>query len=190
MVMNMDQSDAQESLAGGMAHSHEERHAILKERARILAREQGKAVDERGFLEIIQFRLASEIYGVESAFVREVYPLRDFTPLPGAPPFVVGIVNVRGQIISVVDLKKFFNLPERGLGDLNKVIIIRDDRMEFGILADAILGVGQVFLDAIQALPLTVSEIGAEYMRGVTADRVIILDAEKILGDERIIVKD
>jgi purine-binding chemotaxis protein CheW len=55
-------------------------------------------------------------------------------------------------------------------------------------MADAILGVGPVFLDAIQALPLTVSEIGAEYMRGVTADRVIILDAEKILGDGNIVV--
>jgi len=188
--MNMDQSDVQEALAGRIAHSHEERHAILKARARVLAREQGKAVDERGFLEIIQFCMASETYGVESAFVREVYPLKDFTPLPGVPTFVVGIVNVRGQILSVVDLKKFFNLPDKGLGDLNKVIILRDDRMEFGILADAILGVGPVSLDAIQALPLTVSEIGAEYMRGVTADRVIILDAEKILGDERIIVHE
>jgi purine-binding chemotaxis protein CheW len=190
MVMNTDQSDVQEAPAGRIAHSHEEMHAILKARARELAREQGKAVDERGFLEIIRFRMASETYGVESAFVREVYPLKDFTPLPGAPPFVVGIVNVRGQILSVIDLKKFFNLPDKGLGDLNKVIILRDDRMEFGILADAILGVGQVSLDAIQALPLTVSEIGAEYMKGVTADRVIILDAERVLGDERIIIHD
>jgi len=163
---------------------------VLRARARELAKEHEEKIDERKFLEIIRFRMASETYGVESAFVREVFPLRDITPLPGAPPFVVGIVNVRGQILSVVDLKKFFNLPDKGLGDFNKVIILRDDRMEFGILADAILGVGPVSLDAIQALPLTVSEIGAEYMRGVTADRVIILDAGKILRDERIIVHD
>jgi purine-binding chemotaxis protein CheW len=186
--MNTDQSDTQKELNGGIALSLRERRAIFKARARVLARAQGKAVDERGFLEIIRFRMASETYGVESAFVREVYPLKDFTPLPGVPPFVVGIVNVRGQILSVVDLKKFFNLPDKGLGDLNKVIILRDDRMEFGILADAVLGVGQISLDAIRPLPLTVSEIGAEYMRGVTADRVIILDAEKILGDGNIVV--
>jgi purine-binding chemotaxis protein CheW len=167
-----------------------DKKAILRARARELAKEQEEEMDEQKFMEIIQFRMASETYGVESAFVREVYPLKDFTPLPGAPPFVVGIVNVRGQILSVVDLKKFFNLPDKGLGDLNKVIILRDDRMEFGILADAILGVGPVSLDAIQALPLTVSEIGAEYMRGVTADRVIILDAGKILGDKRIIIHE
>jgi purine-binding chemotaxis protein CheW len=167
-----------------------DKKAILKARARELAKEQEEKIDEQKFLEIIRFRMASETYGVESAFVREMYPLKDFTPLPGVPPFVLGIVNIRGQILSVVDLKKFFNLPERGLGDLNNVIILRDDRMEFGILADVILGVVHFSLDAIQALPLTVSEIGAEYLRGVTSDRVIILDAEKILGDKRIIVND
>jgi purine-binding chemotaxis protein CheW len=166
------------------------KQSILRERARVLARETGKDAVAGESTEIIRFRMANEIYGVESAFVREVYPLRDFTALPGVPPFVLGIVYIRGQILSVVDLKKFFNLPEKGLGNLNKVIILRNDRMEFGILADAILGVGPVRIDAIQALPMTISEIGAEYLRGVTSDRVIILDAEKILGDKRIIVND
>ena len=173
-----------------MAYSNEERHAILKARARILACETRKDAAAGESIDIVRFSMAYETYGVESAFIREVYPLRDFTVLPGVPPFFFGIVNIRGQILSVVDLKKFFNLPERGLGDLNKVIILRDDRMEFGILADVILSVGPVSLDAIQVLPLTVSEIGVEYLRGVTADGVIILDAEKILGDERIIVHD
>jgi len=188
--MKMDQSDTQEILAGSMARPNEEKHAILKARARILAREPGNETPAGESIEIIQFRMASETYGVESAFVREVYPLRDFTALPGVPPFVLGIVNIRGQILSVVDLKKFFNLPDSGLGDLNNVIILRDDRIEFGILADAILGFGRIYIDALQDLPLTVSDIGAEYLKGVTSDRVIILDAEKILGDERIIVQD
>jgi purine-binding chemotaxis protein CheW len=167
-----------------------DKKSVLKARARALAQEPEKIVEDQNFLEIIRFQMASEIYGVESSFVREVYPLKDFTSLPGVPPFVLGIVNIHGQILSVVNLKKFFNLPERGLGDLNKVIILRNDRMDFGILADIIIGVGPISLDSIQALPLTVSEIGAEYLKGITADRVIILDAEKILEDERIIVHD
>ena len=120
--------------------------------------------------------------------MREAYPLKDFTPLPGVPPFVLGIANVRGQILSIIDLKKFFDLPEEGLGQLNKLIILRDEQMEFGILADEILGARSIALDAIQAAPPTISGIGAEYLRGVTAERVIILDGEKILNDERIIV--
>jgi purine-binding chemotaxis protein CheW len=168
--------------------SAEETRSILKARARVLAREP-KQKDAAGeFLEIIEFRLASETYAIESAFVREVHPLKDLTPLPGTPPFVLGIVNVRGQILSVVDLKRFLDLPHKGLGDMNKMIIVGNDRMEFGILADAILGVRPIPLNAIQPSPLTVSGIGAEYVKGVTGEREIILDAEEILGDEKIIV--
>lgn len=179
---------AGEALAQGAEPSPEEQRSILKARARSLAREPERADAAREFLDILAFRLASETYGIESAFVREVYPLKDFTPLPGTPPFVLGIVNVRGQILSVVDLKKFFNLPDKGLGELNKVIIIRDDRMEFGILADVILGTYSIPLETIQPPLPTITGIGAEYLKGVTADRVILLDADRILGDEKIVV--
>ena len=179
---------AGEALAQGAEPSPEEQRSILKARARALAREPVRADAAQEFLDIIEFRLASETYGIESAFVREVHPLKDFTPLPGTPPFVLGIVNVRGQIVSVVDLKRFFSLPDKGLGELNKVIIIRDDRMEFGILADAILGTYSIPLEAIQPPLPTVTGIGAEYLKGVTGDRVIILDADRILGDEKIVV--
>jgi purine-binding chemotaxis protein CheW len=161
--------------------------SILKARARALAQEPAQAGAQE-FLEIIEFRLASETYGLESTFVREVYPLKDITPLPGAPPFVLGIANVRGQILSVVDLKKFFHLPDKGLGQLNQLIILRNEQMEFGILADAILDAHSIALDTLQSAPLTVSGIGEEYLRGVTGEGVILLDAEKILGDEKIIV--
>ena len=164
--------------------------AILKARARLLAQEPPKAALAGTFLEIIEFRLASETYGIESMFVREIHTLRDFTPLPGVPAFVIGIANIRGQIISVVDLKKFFNLPDKGLGELNKVIIIRNKRMEFGILADAVLGTRSVPLEAIQAPPATVTGIGAEYSKGITGARIIVLDAQKILDDGKMIVNE
>ena len=176
------------ALARDAAPSMVEQHAILRGRARAFAREAHQVGTAGESLDIIEFRLASETYGIASAFVREVSPLKDVTPLPGTPPFVLGIINVRGQIFSVVNLKKFFNLPERGLGELNQVIILRDNRMEFGILADAILGMYTIPLDAIQPSPSTVTGIGAAYLRGVTAERVIILDAAHILHDEQIII--
>jgi purine-binding chemotaxis protein CheW len=181
---------ASEALAQGAAPSPEEQRSTLKVRARALALEPEQADAAWEFIDIIEFRLASEIYGIESAFVREVYPLKDFTPLPGTPAFVLGIVNVRGQILSIIDLKKFFNLPDKGLGQLNKVIIIRDDRMEFGILADAILGTYSIPLEAIQPPLPTVTGIGAEYLKGVTGECVIILEAERILCDEKIVVHE
>ncbi|HLA28974.1 MAG TPA: chemotaxis protein CheW [Syntrophales bacterium] len=179
---------AQESLERGATPSPQEKGAILKARARILARDRSEVDGARKFLDIIEFSLAGETYGIESEFVREVYPLKDFTPLPGTPPFVLGIVNVRGQILSVLDLKKFFSLPEKGLGQLNKVIIIHNDLMEFGVLADNVLDARPIPLETIQAAPPTVTGIGAAYLKGVTGGRMIVLDAEKILGDEKIIV--
>ena len=138
--------------------------------------------------EVVEFSLASETYAFEAAFVREVYPLKDYTPIPGVPPFVLGIVNVRGQIMSVIDLKKFFDLPAIGLGQLNKLIILRGEQMELGILADDILGARSIDLETLQSAPSTVSGIGAQYLRGVTAERVVVLDAAKLLHDDQIIV--
>lgn len=177
------------ALEQGAVYTLEQKQSILKARAKELAVEMEADVS-REFVEIVTFRLASETYGIETAFVREVYPLKDYTALPGTPAFVLGIINVHGQILSVIDLKKFFNLPERGLADLNKVIILRSALMEFGILADAILGTQRISPEMIQASPATISGIGAEYMKGIAESGVIILDAAKILGDKRIIVHE
>lgn len=180
---------AGEELEDNGARTAEEKRSILRARARALAREPERITLAQEFLPIIEFRLASETYGIESTFVREVYSLKDFTPLPGTPSFVLGVFNARGKILSIVDLKKFFNLPEKGLGQLNKVIVLRNAKMEFGIVVDELIGARLIALDAIQDSPPTVTGIGAVNLRGVTGERVIILDAEKILGDEKMIVR-
>jgi purine-binding chemotaxis protein CheW len=179
----------EKSLDGGAAPSPEEKSAVLKARARVLAREPEEDTGPQESIEIIEFRLGGETYGIASAFVREVYPLKDFTPLPGTQAFVLGIMNVRGQILSVVDIKAFFNLPQKGLGDLNKVIILGDGLMEFGIVADQILGAHGIATDSIMASPAAVSGIGAEYLKGITGEGVIILDAQAILDDKEMIVQ-
>jgi len=178
----------QESLTQKITIPTEEKHAILKARAQALAAEKKDETAQNEYIEIVVFQLASESYGIESTFIREVYPLKDFTILPGTPPFVLGIINVRGQIVSVIDLKKFFNLPEKGLGELNKVIIVQNKRMEFGILADIIHGTRLISTEKIQAPPISTSGIGIGYFRGISNDHIIILDVEKILEDEKIVV--
>jgi purine-binding chemotaxis protein CheW len=175
-------------LAQDAQPSPEARRSILKERARALAHDQDSASEAGEMLDVILFQLAAETYAIESVFVREVYPLRDFTTLPGLPAFVLGIVNVRGQIVSVVNLKTFFGLPDRGLGELNKLIIIRNDGMEFGILADLMLGTVSIPVESIQPPLPGISDIGAAYLRGVTAERVVILDGDRILRDESIVI--
>lgn len=179
---------ARKALAQGAAPSAHEKRAILRRRARALAQEPAQVSLGTALLEIVEFRLGTETYGFEAAFVREVYPLKAFTPLPGVPPFVLGIVNVRGQILSIIDLRKLFEMPERGLRQLNKLLILRNEQMEVGIMADDILGARSIALDALQAAPPTIAGTGAQYLRGITADRVILLAAEGLLNDRQLIV--
>jgi purine-binding chemotaxis protein CheW len=174
----------------GWTPSQDEGKAILKARAKALAREPEASDGGGETIELVEFLLAQEHYGIESAYVREVCPLRHLTRVPCTPAFVLGIINVRGQILSVVDLKKFFDLPEKGLTELNKVIIIYNESMEFGILADRILAVRSLRVEEIQPAPATLSGIGAEYLRGIARDRLVVLAAEKILADRNLVVHE
>jgi purine-binding chemotaxis protein CheW len=177
------------ALERGFSPGAEERKKILKARADLLARPY-EAAQVGEVIEIVEFVLADERYGLESNFVREVYPLKDYTPLPCTPPFVLGLLNVRGRIISVIDIRKFFDMPGKGIGDLNKAIIIHDRNMEFGVLADSILGVRDVALRDIQPPLPTLTGIRKEYLRGVTGERMVVLDAKKLLTDKKIIVHE
>jgi purine-binding chemotaxis protein CheW len=172
------------------APTAEDTQRILKERAQELAREPARAESADESIEVIEFLLAHERYAVESEHVREAYPLEELTPLPCTPAFVLGIVNVRGEILSVIDLKKFFDLPEKGLTDLNKVIVLESENMVFGIVADAISGVRRIPRADIQPSLPTLTGIREDYLLGVTAERVVILDAEKLLNDEKLIVNE
>ncbi|MDD5765408.1 MAG: chemotaxis protein CheW [Candidatus Marinimicrobia bacterium] len=176
------------NLEQGSSPSPEKMKKILKERAKALASEPAPKKVAADYIEIVEFILSDEKYGIESAFIREVCPLKDFTPLPGTPPFILGIINFRGQILSVTDLKKFFDLPEKGISDLNRLIIVYNDKMEFGILADAVIGVKKIALDEIQSTLPIFSDMRVQYLKGVTTERLIILDIDKILSDDKIFV--
>jgi purine-binding chemotaxis protein CheW len=163
---------------------------ILQVRARTLAQEPEARAESENFLEVLEFSLAYERYALETSWVREVYPLKELTPLPCTPAFVLGIINVRGQILAVIDLKRFFNLPDQGLSDLNKVIILRRRGLEVGLLADAVAGVRSIPWSALQASLPTLEGLSPDYLKGITPEALIILDAEKILTDPRLIVHE
>jgi len=162
---------------------------ILRERALKLAREP-EPEESAPRLELVEFLLSGERYAIESGFIREVYPLKELTPLPCTPPFVLGIVNIRGKILSVLDLRRFFELSDQGLSDLNKVLVLHQGGMEFGLLADAIVGVRTLKVRELKPTLPTLTEIRGEYLKGVTKERLVVLDAGKLLGDRRLVVHD
>jgi len=177
---------AQQLLDDAFTPSPERRRAILAARAAALAAEP--APPSGAAFDALAFTLAREQYALERHWVREVYPLRDFTPLPGTPPFVLGIVHQRGRIVSVLDLKRFFELPTLGLSDLNKVIVLADGTMEFGILADTVVGVRTLLHDDLQPPLPTLTGIRADYLKGITRQREVVLDGGRLLSDPAIVV--
>jgi len=181
---------ARAAMERGWAPDAEEAKRLLKARARALAREPAKDEADDDYIEVVEFVLAYEQYAVETRHVREIHPLEHLTPLPCTPAFVLGIVNVRGEILSVIDLRKFFDLPEKGLTDLNKVIVLESENMLFGVLADAVIGARRVRVADIQPSLPTLTGVREAYLMGVTAERTVILDAEKLLADETIVVQE
>ena len=172
------------------APTAEETKRVLEERAKALAREPARAEAADEWIEIVEFTLAHERYAIASEHVREVYPLEELTPLPCTPTFVLGIVTLRGEILSIIDIKEFFDLPKKGLTDLNKVIVLESEGMIFGMVADAIGGVRRIRRADIQPPLPTLTGIREDYLQGVTAERVVVLDAEKLLNDEKLIVNE
>jgi purine-binding chemotaxis protein CheW len=141
---------------------------------------EARATEE---IEVIEFCLGEERYGIESSVVREVFPLNELVIVPCTPSFVLGIINIRGEIVSVVDLKKLFELPERGITDLKRVLLLEGKGMLFGILVDQLFGVRTLAIDAIQnSLPVFGGR-RTDYLRGITKDRLVVLDGNKLVAD-------
>lgn len=177
------------AVESGGAPDAQETARILAARAQAMATPSLVEADSET-IEVIEFLLSGERYGMAFTYVREVLPLLDLTRLPCTPAFVLGIVNLRGEIVSVVDLRKFFDLPENGLGDLNKIIVLHSAAMTFGILADSVAGVRTVPWSELQPALPTLTGVREQYLLGVTGDPMVILDAAKLLADPRIVIEE
>lgn len=179
------------SEAGASRLSEAGKKQILRERARRFASAPADGPDKKtDTLECVEFSLAHERYALETFHVREICALNDLTPVPLTPSFVLGIMNLRGGVLSVINLKRFFELPEKGITDLNKVIVLGSPEMEFGVLADSITGVRAVGTDELTPGLVTLTGIREDYLKGVTPDRLIVLDGGRLLSDKNMIVRD
>lgn len=157
---------------------------LLRSRAVQLAREgEDEGSSQEVCLELIAFMLAAERYAVEVRHVAGVQTLRELAAVPCTPPFVAGIINVRGSILPVVDLRRLLDLPGRGIVDLHHVILVRDEGMEFGLLADLVEGMVRLPVSLLQTGPQGGAESPGRYLKGVTSDCLVVLDLEKLMRD-------
>jgi purine-binding chemotaxis protein CheW len=188
LLRRLHQADA--AGVGGSSPSPEENRAILRERAVLLAARPPQECAPGTRIECLEFQLSGENYAMDLSYIIQTLPLAEFTPLFCTPGYVLGITNLRGRIISIIDLRRFFELPEVGLCDLNRVIVVSNGTMEFGILADRVVGMMSLPLEELQPPPAALIGLRSEFLAGVTADRLALLDIAKILADGRILVHE
>ncbi|MBX9688760.1 MAG: chemotaxis protein CheW [Candidatus Obscuribacterales bacterium] len=159
---------------------------ILRARSRQLAKQQAKLIDEDSF-EVAEFLLGNESYSFELEHLREVCTLAEVTYIPCSPDFVVGVINLRGQIIPIIDILTFLNITgNERLQVYNKAIIVQKDKLVVGILADEVVGAKKISTGSLQFTLHGLEGHGSQYLKGVTKERLVILDADKILVDERL----
>jgi len=175
---------------GGGGLSPEDTGRLLKERARQLAELAVVRDEESPTIQVLEFVLRGERYAVDTSSVREVYPLKEITAVPGTPPFVLGVISVRGRICSVLDLGHVFGLPSGERGPDAMAVVLAGRGMEFAILADEVAGMRRLETAALQTSLPTLTGARQKYLRGVTPERVAVLDAQRLLADDTLVVRD
>lgn len=163
---------------------------ILKKRADRLSKELKPKDDFQDKIEVLAFQIEAEKYGIEVLFIHKVYLLKDLTPLPGVSPHIIGMINVRGQIVPVLDFRKIFELSATDNTSNQKVIVISVNDATFGLLADEVLGLEAVLVNEIQRDLPTLNGPKVEYINGVTFHQMVILDPLKIAAHKSIVVND
>ncbi|MFV9509837.1 chemotaxis protein CheW [Tepidibacillus sp. LV47] len=140
-------------------------------------------------VKVIVFRLDSEEYGVEVQQVKSIERMEYITRVPNTPPFVKGVINLRGVIIPIIDLRSRLGIAEKEYNDSTRIIIVNVEGVEVGLIVDAANDVIDVPVHAIEPPPKVVGGVEAVYLRGIAKLQnrlLILLNLNKVLNaDEK-----
>ena len=139
-------------------------------------------------LQWVTFQLGEELYGVNVLQVQEVLKYTEITPVPGAPHYVLGIINLRGNVVTVIDTRARFGQPNRDADDATRIIFVEVKGHILGMLVDSVAEVVSMRSSAIETSPNISNDDNenSRYVQGVysTEDEILILvDVEKLFGD-------
>ena len=132
----------------------------------------------------VTFIVEHETYGVNVMQVQEVLPMSEIAPVPGAPPFVLGIINLRGNVVTVVDTRMRFGLPPREADDDSRIVVVETDNQVAGILVDGVAEVTYVRDNEVDTAPNVGNDESARYIQGVVSrekDLLILVDVNRLL---------
>ncbi|MCM3038266.1 chemotaxis protein CheW [Paenibacillus motobuensis] len=142
-------------------------------------------------LKVIVFKLGEEEYGIEVNKVQTIERMMPITRVPKTFSFVKGVINLRGVVIPVIDLRGRFGLPESELSDQTRIIIVTANEMEVGFIVDSANDVIDINSDIIDSPPDVVGGVKAKYLRGVariSEERLLVmLNLSEVLNRSEII---
>lgn len=139
--------------------------------------------DER---QLVVFDLSTESYGVDIGAVREIIRLQEITKVPRTPEFVEGVINLRGGVIPVIDLRKRFELPVADETRDNRIVVVDISGQNIGVVVDAVTEVLRINTESIEPPSSVITTSESEYLLGIVKldDRLIILlDLNQVLSE-------
>ena len=138
-------------------------------------------------LQWVTYRLGDETYGINVMQVQEVLRYTEIAPVPGAPDYGLGIINLRGNVVTVIDTRARFGLPPTEVTDNTRIVIIESDEQVVGILVDSVAEVVYLKSSEIDSAPNVGTEESAKFIQGVSnrdGELLILVDLNKLLSDE------
>jgi purine-binding chemotaxis protein CheW len=140
-------------------------------------------------LQWVTFQLENETYGVNVMVVKEVLKLQAIAPVPGAPDYVLGIINIRGTLISVVNTRSRFGLQDREADDNTRIVIIEIGKHIIGILVDSVAEVVYLRRSQIESAPQINRDDSVKFIQGVyhrDNQLLILVELEKLLSEDEL----
>lgn len=138
-------------------------------------------------VQVVSFRLGSEEYGVDISQVQEIIRLVEITHVPRAPRFMEGVINLRGQLIPIIDLRTRFGMPRIAATKSTRIVVTEIGTKRVGIVVDSVSEVLNIPIEQVEDAPEMVAGVGTEYIQGVGKmnDRLIImLDLTMVISSE------
>ncbi len=138
-------------------------------------------------LQYVTFRLAQETYGINVMMVQEVLRYSEIAPVPGAPDYVLGIINLRGNVVTVIDTRQRFGLDASDISDSTRIMIIEADHQVVGIMVDSVAEVVYLKQSEIETAPNVGNEESAKFIQGVcnkNNELLILVELNKLMSEE------
>lgn len=138
-------------------------------------------------LQWVTFKLADEVYGINVMQVQEILRYSEIAPVPGAPEYVLGIINLRGNVVTVIDTRARFGLEPCDVTDDTRVVVIESEKQVIGILVDSASEVVYLKESEIDDAPNVGNEESAQFIQGVSnreGELLILVDLDKLLSDD------